>query len=105
MQADVVWSTWGQRPAEAGKLYGKLSGNSDHQAQSAHKGAQFASNGAQGAPFREVPWETLRNSVNTWMRHWVDSRETLGELGPPWSGDLLAGGSTGQNILGTDVHT
>ena len=41
---------WGQRPAEAGKLYGKLSGNSDHQAQSAPKGAQLASKGAQGAP-------------------------------------------------------
>ena len=50
MQADVFWSTWGQRPAEAGKLYGKLSGNSDHQAQSAPKGAQLASKGAQGAP-------------------------------------------------------
>ena len=49
-QADVVWSTWGQRPAEAGKSYAKLSGNSDHLAQSEPKGAQFASSGAQGSP-------------------------------------------------------
>ena len=26
------------------------------------------------------------------MRHGLDSQETLGKLGLPWSGDLLAGG-------------
>ena len=41
LQGNVVWSTWGQRQAEAGQSYGKLLGNSDPQAQSAPEGAPF----------------------------------------------------------------
>ena len=37
-------------------------------------------------------WKLCANSGSTWMRHGVDSHETLGKLGLPRSGDLLAGG-------------
>ena len=47
---ELVLSTRGQRPADAGQLYGKLLGNLGPQAQSARNGAQFAYQVAQGAP-------------------------------------------------------
>ena len=68
VQGNVVWSTWGQRPAEADQSYGKLLRNSDPQAQSAPKGASCTCKGTWfGRPGVRGLQELANHMGNFWQ--------------------------------------
>ena len=74
----IIWETFGKlRPSSTERTQG---------------GAVRLAMARSGHHLERTHWKLWENSGSTWMRHGVDSQETLGKLGLPWSGDLLAGG-------------
>ena len=51
-----------------------------------------------GRQLERTHWKLWENSRSTWMRHGVDSHETLGRLGLPRSGGLLAEGKLAKTL-------
>ena len=73
----IIWETFGKlRPSSTERTQGN---------------AVRLAMARSGHHLERTHWKLWENSGSTWMRHGVDSHETLGKLGLPWSGDLLAG--------------
>ena len=86
----IIWETFGKlRPSSTERTQGD---------------AVRLAMARSGQHIERTHWKLWENSGSTWMRHWVDSHETLGKLGQPSSGYLLAGEQTGKNLLGIDFH-
>ena len=74
----IIWETFGKlRPSSTERTQGSA--------------VQLATV-RSGRHLERTHWKLWGNSGSTWMRHGVDSQETLGKLGLPRSGDLLADG-------------
>ena len=80
----IIWETFGKlRPSSAERTQGNT--------------VRVAME-RSGHHLERTHWKLWENSGSTWMRHGVDSHETLGKLGLPWSGDLLAGGKLAKTL-------